>query len=275
MNNLYEKAEAARHFIQNAVPSISLDSCIVTGTGLGELWKDMEIISTIDYNEIPHFSKNTVQSHAGKLFICKHQGKNVAILSGRFHFYEGYKAAQVAFPIRVMHLLGVSNLLITNVAGGLNEDYSAGSIVAVTDHINIQPDHVLRGSNDERFGKRFTDMLRTYNLQVIENLEIFAKNQGINLHRGVYLALQGPSLETPAEYKYLKTIGADLVGMSSVPEAIAASHMAMKITTLSVVSNVCWPLESITETTVEEVIAVANKTIPKLNILMKQWIEIS
>lgn len=272
MNNLYEKAEAARYYIQQEIGDIQLQGCIITGTGLGEVWKELEIVTTISYHNIPHFPLNTVTSHAGNLYICNYGDKHIAILSGRFHYYEGYEAAQVAFPIRVMKSLGINRVLLTNVAGGLNKEYEAGSIVAVVDHINIQPGHVLRGINDDRFGSRFPDMLKTYDLEGIEKMQAFAQSKSLKLHRGVYLALQGPSLETPAEYQYLKNIGADLVGMSTVPEVIAAVHMNMKVIALSVVSNVCYPIESITETTLEEVIAVAKKTIPSLNLLIKYWI---
>ena len=274
MNNLYEKAEAARYFIQSSIEGITLDSCIITGTGLGEIWQDLTILHKISYSEIPHFAHNTVQSHQGVLYICEYENAFVAVLSGRFHYYEGHEADQIAFPVRVMKLLGIQKILITNVAGGLNERFRAGSIVSVSDHINMQPGHVLRGQNDQRFGNRFPDMLYTYDIKLQHALALYASENKIDFYTGVYLALQGPSLETPAEYQFLHDIGADLVGMSTIPEVLAAAHMNMKITCLSVVSNVCYPINSITETTVEEVIAVAKKTIPKLNLLMKYWLSL-
>jgi len=272
MQNAYEKAEAARHYIQQRISTISLNACIIAGTGLGEVWKDFEIKEEISYQDIPHFPKNTVQSHAGILYCCQYKGVNIAVLSGRFHFYEGHDAHDIAFPIRVMHLLGIQKTLITNVAGGLAESFKAGTIVAVKDHINLQPDHVLRGVNDHRFGNRFPDMLMTYDQELIKKLLSYSIKEKLDLQQGVYLALQGPSLETPAEYRFLKSIGADLVGMSTVPEVIAAKHIGMRITCMSVVSNVCYPFELLGETTVEEVIAVANKTIPDLNKLIKHWL---
>ena len=271
MNNLFEKAEASRSFIQNTLGPIKLDSAIITGTGLGEIWKDLSIIYKIPYSDIPHFKINTVQSHSGTLYLCEYQNKNIAIFSGRFHYYEGFDADVVAFPVRVIKALGIDRILLTNVAGGLNEEYEPGSIVAITDHINWHPGHVLRGKNDERFGLRFPDMLYTYDNETYDEL-IKVSSNITPIHKGVYLVLQGPSLETPAEYNAVKIMGADLVGMSTVPEVIAAAHMNMRISALSVVSNICYPIESISETTIEEVIEVANKTIPKLNDVIKNWI---
>jgi len=273
LNNIYEKAEAARFFIQKQIGSITLDSCMITGTGLGEIWKEMKVIHEIPYSEIPHMPKNTVESHSGILYICQHNSTHIAVLSGRFHLYEGYSASQVAFPVRIMNALGISRILITNVAGGLNPSYTAGSIVLVKDHINIQPSHPLHGFNDERLGLRFPDMLETYDQTVIAKLRAFAQKERIEFHTGTYLALQGPSLETPAEYEYLHRIGADLVGMSTVPEVIAAVHGKISVTVMSVVSNVCYPIEEISATTVAEVIAVAKLAIPSLGRLCVEWVD--
>jgi purine-nucleoside phosphorylase len=273
VNNIYEKAEAARWFIQQSIPDIQLDACIISGTGLGEIWKEMIVLKEIPYSSIPHFMRNTVQSHKGIIYICTFNGKHIAILSGRFHYYEGYNAQEVSFPIRVMKALGIPKTLITNVAGGLNPSYKAGDIVLIRDHINIQPGHPLRGFNDNRLGVRFPDMLKTYDTVSIEKLKAYAQSKSISAHQGVYLALQGPSLETPAEYEYLHRIGADLVGMSTVPEVITAVHSSMKVTAISVVSNVCYPIDKISETTVEEVIAVAKATIPSLSKLILKWID--
>lgn len=272
MNNIYEKTEAARWHIQQILRDLSLDACIISGTGLGEIWKDMNVVHEILYASIPHFQKNTVQSHKGILYICSYKGQNVAVLSGRFHYYEGYSPAEVSFPVRVMKALGTPKILITNVAGGLNPSYKAGDIVLIKDHINVQPGHPLRGYNDDRLGVRFPDMLKTYDEKYRKQLMAYAQNSGIILHEGVYLALQGPSLETPAEYEYLHRIGADLVGMSTVPEVITAVHSGMKVCAMSVVSNVCYPIEEITETTVAEVIAVAKASIPSLSNLILNWV---
>ena len=272
MNNLFEKAEAARFSIQSTIGEIKLDSCIITGTGLGEIWKEMEVLHKIPYSAIPHMPTNTVESHSGILYICSYEAKYIAVLSGRFHYYEGYGAAEVSFPVRIMKALGISRLLVTNVAGGLNPNYSAGSIVLIKDHINIQPGHPLRGYNDSRIGLRFPDMLETYDSDSIALLRAFAQRKNITVETGVYLSLQGPSLETPAEYEYLHRIGADLVGMSTVPEIIAAVHASMKVTAISVVSNVCYPIEEITPTTVAEVIEVANKAVPALSRICLEWV---
>lgn len=274
MNNIVEKAEAARWAIQQRIGAIQLDGCMISGTGLGAIWEEMDCIHEIPYHEIPHFKRNTVQSHKGMLYICRYANQHIAVLSGRFHYYEGYSAQEVVFPVRVMQALGVSRLLITNVSGGVNPAYSSGSIVFIRDHINTQPGHPLRGTNDDRLGIRFPDMLRTYDKEALDGLRAFAQKEGIAHHTGVYLALQGPSLETPAEYEFIHRTGADLVGMSSVPEAIAGVHAGMKVTGISVVSNVCYPIESITETTVEEVIAVAKAAIPSLSRICLEWVSL-
>lgn len=272
MNNIYEKAEAAKWHIQQVTGNIRIDSCIISGTGLGEIWKDMNVIHELPYASIPHFQQNTVQSHKGILYICKYKEQNVAVLSGRFHYYEGYSPAEVSFPVRVMKALGAPKILITNVAGGLNPSYKAGDIVLIKDHINVQPGHPLRGYNDDRLGVRFPDMLKTYDENDREKILAYAQKFDIIVHEGIYLALQGPSLETPAEYEYLHRIGADLVGMSTVPEVITARHSDMKVCAMSVVSNVCYPIEEITETTVEEVIAVAKAAVPSLSNLILNWV---
>lgn len=272
VHNIFEKAEAARHYIHHHIDGLKLDACMITGTGLGEIWNEMEVLHKIPYSDIPHFPKSTVQSHKGILYICKYHNKHVAVLSGRFHYYEGYSAQEVSFPVRVVKALGIPKILITNVAGGLNPSYKAGSIVFIKDHINVQPAHSLRGFNDERLGVRFPDMLKSYDRKAIDKLRAFAQKENIDVHEGVYLGLQGPSLETPAEYEYLHRIGADLVGMSTVPEVITSVHSGLSIVGISVVSNVCYPIEEITETTVEEVIAVAKEATPSLSKISLEWV---
>jgi len=184
------------------------------------------------------------------------------------HYYEGYSAAEVAFPIRILFCLGVKKLILTNASGGLQPHYNAGQIILVKDHINLLPDNPLRGPNENKFGPRFPDMSDAYNKEWRNATLELAKRSNINLEEGIYACFQGPSLETPAEYLYLNKIGADLVGMSTVPEVIAANHCGMKVLVLSVVTNVCMPIEDITPTTVESVIEVANKAIPVLKKLV-------
>ena len=272
MNNVFEKAEAAKFSIRKLIGDINISCAIITGTGLGNIWKEFDIIHTIEYTSIPHFPKNTVQSHQGKLFICSSNEKYVAIFSGRFHFYEGYSANQTTFIIRVMERLEINRLLLTNVSGGLNASYLPGTIVGIKDHINLQPEHPLRGKNNLIWGPRFPDMLNTYNQQILQKLSNFAIKSNIDFHVGVYLALQGPSLETPAEYEFAHNIGADMVGMSTVPEAITAHHMGIEITAISVISNVCYPITRLTETSIESVIHIGEKAVPNLNKLIHYWI---
>lgn len=273
MRNQFEKAEAARYYIQNKIGSeIQLNSAIITGTGLGEVWLELDLLHEIPYADIPHLAKSTVQSHAGCLYICRYKSEYVAVFSGRFHYYEGYSMSEVSFPVRIIKSLGIDRILLTNVAGGLNTNYKPGSIVGVRDHINAQPANSLRGPNDDRFGKRFPDFLEVYDSIQLEFLEVYSEVADIDFHLGTYYALQGPSLETPAEYEFIKRSGADLVGMSTVPEVIVAKQMNMSITVLSVVSNICYPIESLQETTLESVLEVAAEAIPDLNSLIMHWL---
>lgn len=274
MRNQFEKAEAARYAIRQLIgDEIQFDIGIVTGTGLGEVWKDMDVVQAIPYKDIPHFPTNTVKSHSGTLYIATTQGKNVLIFSGRFHYYEGYEAAEVAFPVRVAKLLGVDTILLTNVSGAVNPEYNQGDIIVVRDHINMLPSNPLRGHNDERFGPRFPDFKAVYDVDLRQTLVKTSQSLHIESKEGVYFAWQGPNLETPAEYTMIHRLGADLVGMSTVPEVIVAAHMGMKVAVLSVVSNVCYPVERIEETTQESVIAMAEKVMPKLNQLILHFIQ--
>ncbi|MCB0568966.1 MAG: purine-nucleoside phosphorylase, partial [Phaeodactylibacter sp.] len=221
----------------------------------------------------PHFPVSTVQSHKGKLVFGALAGRPVVAMAGRFHYYEGYTARELTFPVRVLKFLGIERLFISNAAGSTNPAIEAGDIVFIRDHINTQPDNPLRGPNDERLGPRFPDMLHTYDRQLnAMGLEI-GRRHGIRCHEGVYLALQGPNLETPAEYRYFHTIGADLVGMSTVPEVLVARHMGLPVMAMSVATNKCYPIEEIRETTVDEVIAVAQSAEPKMRQVMMGLLE--
>jgi len=242
---------------------------IALGTGLGNLVEDIEVETEIEYKDLPGFLISTVQSHAGKLIFGKLNGKQVVAMAGRFHYYEGYSIQQVTFPIRVMKALGVEKLIMSNVSGSTNAKINAGDIVLVRDHINLQPANPLRGENDERLGIRFPDMLNTYDKAMRATAKLVAQMKKIELKEGVYVCLQGPNLETPAEYNFLNIIGGDLVGMSTVPEVIAARHSGMRVMVISVVSNKCFPIEEITETTVEAVIELAQKAEPKMRTIVK------
>ena len=266
---LYDQIQEAVHFIRSKTAATPRQG-IILGTGLGKLTEDIRVETEIDYKDIPHFPESTVQSHQGKLIFGKLADKAIVAMAGRFHYYEGYTMKQVTFPIRVLKFLGVRQLFISNVSGSTNPDYQAGDLVFVKDHINLQPENPLRGVNDERLGSRFPDMLKTYDRKLIEKAKQIASAQGIRAHEGVYLALQGPNLETPAEYKFIHRIGGDLVGMSTVPEVIVARHSGMVVFVISIVSNQCYPIENITETTLEEVIAVARDAEPKMRLIVKK-----
>jgi purine-nucleoside phosphorylase len=241
---------------------------IILGTGLGNLSQKIEPVCEIPYQSIPHFPVSTVQSHAGKLVFGTLDGIPVVCMAGRFHYYEGYSMQEVTFPVRVLAALGIRRLYVSNVSGSTNPDFLAGDIIFVRDHINLQPDNPLRGANDETIGPRFPDMVHTYDNQFIaKGLEI-CKKLNIRAATGVYACLPGPNLETPAEYEYLHRIGADLAGMSTVPEVIVARHMYLPVMVISIVSNQGYPHEMLRETTVEEVIAMGEKLEPKLTALV-------
>lgn len=275
MTNLdiyYHNIQEAKEYIERAVNQPFPKTVLVTGTGLASIVEVLESIVVIGYEDIPHFPTSTVTSHAGNLHICKHGSELVAILAGRWHYYEGYSTKDFTLPIRVMKALGAEEILFTNVAGGVNESYEAGDLVMITDHINTIPDHPLRGPNDERLGLRFPDMLAAYDKNIQDNIRKSAMEQQIKIQEGVYYALQGPSLETPAEYTMIHRLGADLVGMSTVPEVIVAKHAGLRVGAISIVSNVCYPPERITNTTIEEVIEVAGKASLLLNKLLLNMI---
>jgi len=265
MESYYQKILASAEYISNRIDRSIPSIAIMMGTGLSSIVDEMDDCDSIDYIDIPYFPKSTVQSHKGKLVIGSLNGCKVIVLAGRWHYYEGYSSKELTFPIRVLKHLGVKTTIFTNVSGSVNGDYNAGDIVVIKDHINAMPDHPLRGMNDDRLGPRFPDMLKTYSYSLRKKIKSVAAQLNIPIHEGVYYGLQGPSLETPAEYVMINKVGADLVGMSTVPEVIVAKHAGMKIAAVSIVSNVCFPPERITETTVEEVIEVANQASDKLN----------
>lgn len=246
---------------------------IILGTGLGNLTEDIDIEVAIPYKDIPNFPVSTVESHKGELIFGTLSGKPIVAMAGRFHYYEGYSMKEVTFPVRVMKFLGVEHLFISNVSGSTNENMNPGDIVFIKDHINLQPENPLRGENDERLGPRFPDMLKTYNRVLNQRGLEIAKAHQIPAHEGVYVALQGPNLETPAEYKFLHMIGGDVVGMSTVPEVLVAKHSGLSVMVLSVVSNKCYPIENITETTLEQVVALAARAEPRMRLIVKTLLE--
>lgn len=251
-----------------ATPAIG----IILGTGLGALVQEIQKEIVIDYSEIPHFPVSTVESHHGKLIFGTLAGKKVVAMQGRFHYYEGYAMSQITFPVRVMKFLGVGTLLISNAAGALNQSYARGDVMLMSDHINLLGDNPLIGPNDDTLGPRFPDMSEPYNEALIAKAEAIARELGINVQKGVYVAMQGPNLETRSEYRFLRTIGADAVGMSTVPENIVAVHMGMKVFGVSIITDECFP-DTLKPITLEEVIAVANKAEPKMTAIMKELVK--
>ena len=244
---------------------------IILGTGLGALVQEIEIEQTISYEDIPHFPVSTVESHSGKLIFRQLGGKEVVAMQGRFHFYEGYSMKQVTFPVRVLKFLGIEKLFISNAAGGLNPEYQVSDLMVINDHINLHPGNPLTGKNDPEVGIRFPDMSEPYDLGLIEQAMTLAKEHGISTHQGIYVSVPGPNLETRAEYIYLRTIGADAVGMSTVPENIAARHMDLPCFAISVITDMGVPGQ-FKKVTIEEVIEAAAKAEPGMTKIIKQLI---
>jgi len=272
MISLFDKIQESKTYIERIlIPEAKI--AVVLGTGLGDFAQSLTDIIEIPYSEIPHFPVSTVASHQGKLVFGYKSGVPVVVMAGRFHYYEGYSAAEITFPMRVLKALGVEKMILTNAAGGINPHFNEGDIVQVTDHINLMPEHPLRGFNDERLGLRFPDMLQAYDAEMILSFGKIADNLGLSLKQGVYLGLQGPSLETPAEYKMARIMGADILGMSTIPEVIVAKHAGIKVAVFSIVSNVCFPKSAITETTVEAVIATVMKSVGRLQLLFDAYFE--
>ena len=243
-------------------------AAIIMGTGLGETAAKIENAVSIPYADIPNFPVSTVEFHKGRLIYGSIGGVNVIAMQGRFHYYEGYSMQQITFPVRVMKELGVQFLLLSNAAGGMNPGYKKGDLVLVTDHINAQPENPLRGLNDAAFGNRFVDMCCPYNVVLNEKIMAAAKTVSINIKQGIYVAVAGPSLETRAEYRYLRNIGADMVGMSTVPEVIVANHIGLPCAAVSVITDECDP-DNLQPVNIPEIIAVAAKADKGLSELFK------
>ncbi len=231
---------------------------IVLGTGLGALAGNIEDAKIIPYAEIPHFPAATVEFHKGQLISGNIGNKKVLVMQGRFHFYEGYSMQQITFPVRVMKELGIKNLLLSNAAGGINSDFKKGDLILIDDHINLLPENPLRGLNDPAFGNRFVDMCCPYDALLNKKLKDAANELQINLKAGVYASVPGPNLETRAEYRYIRSIGADMVGMSTVPEVIVANHVGLKCAAISVITDECDP-DNLQPVDIREIIKAANE----------------
>ena len=245
---------------------------LLTGTGLGDCVAGMTIEADIAYGDIPHFPVSTVSSHKGRLLIGRMKDRSILVFQGRFHLYEGYPPGEVVFPIRVMQALGVGIFIVTNAAGGLNPAFRPGDIMRLTDHINLTGENPLVGPNEPAWGIRFPDMSQVYDVQLGAQAQTAAESLGWSLQKGVYAGLKGPSLETPAEIRFLTTIGADAVGLSTVQEVIAAVHAGMRILGLSVITNVNHPDRPV-PATLEEIIAVADQAAPRLARLIEHVLE--
>jgi purine-nucleoside phosphorylase len=237
---------------------------VILGTGLGQLVTQMNVVDSISYTDIPHFPVSTVESHAGRLLFGTLGGKNIVAMQGRFHFYEGYSMQQIVFPLRVVKLLGTHTVLISNAAGGMNPAHRRGDIMLITDHINLLGDNPLIGPNDDELGPRFPDMSQPYSEKLIRIAQEVSKKEGLSMHQGVYVAVSGPNLETKAEYRFLRGIGADVVGMSTVPEVIAAVHMSMNVMGISVITDECFP-EELKPVDLKDILEAAALAEPKMS----------
>jgi purine-nucleoside phosphorylase len=267
---MIQQIQEAAEFIQRQY-STKPQFGIILGTGLGGLVSEIETELTISYTDIPHFPVSTVESHSGKLIFGKLAGKQVVVMQGRFHFYEGYDMKQVTFPVRVMKLLGIEKLFISNAAGGLNPKYNISDLMVINDHINLMTENPLTGKNLDEFGVRFPDMSEPYDQQLIGQALAIAKENSIPTHQGVYAGVTGPNLETKAEYKFLSIIGADAVGMSTIPENIVARHMELPCFAISVITDLCYE-GKIQKVSVEEVIAAAKIAEPGMTLIIKELI---
>ena len=266
---MLKKIKESAEFLQkktNCNPQVG----IILGTGLGGLVNEIDIEHSISYEDIPNFPLSTVEGHSGRLIFGNLGGKQVVAMQGRFHFYEGYTMDKVTFPVRVMKLLGIKNLIVSNASGGVNPRYEVGDLMILSDHINLIPNPLI-GQNIAELGPRFPDMSETYCSTLIEKAETIAKANNLPVQKGVYIALTGPTLETPAEYKYMRIIGGDTVGMSTAPEVIVARHMDIPCFAMSVITDLGVP-GKIKKVTHEEIQAVSEVAEPKLTLIIKELI---
>ena len=268
----WEHVDEAAKVVRDRWPAGSPTVGIVLGTGLGALAAEIAAEAVIPYPDLPHFPHSTVQSHRGQLVCGTLAGRSVMAMEGRFHLYEGYTAAQVTFPIRVMKELGCRTLIVSNAAGGLNPLHAKGDIVVIDDHINLLGLNPLIGPNDERLGPRFADLIEPYDRKLQDLALRTALEANVVAHRGVYVAVTGPNLETRAEYRFLRAIGADVVGMSTVPEVLVAVHAGMKVLGFSIVTDLCLP-DHLEPVKIEDILAVANEAEGKLRSIVKLILE--
>lgn len=268
---MWEKVQETVSYIKSQT-QFTPEYGVILGSGLGGFTDDIKIEYTLSYSDIPNFPVSTVQGHKGALVFGTIGDKKVMAMQGRFHFYEGYDMKEVTFPVRVMKYLGVEKLIVSNASGGVNDNYEVGSIVLIKDHINMMPEHPLRGKNEERFGPRFVNMSDPYSINMILKAKEIAKSLSITVHDGIYLGLSGPTFETLAEYKMVKILGADCVGMSTVPEVIVARHMEMETFGLSVITDM-GNEDNIETVSHAEVLEAAKKAEPHVRNLIKELIK--
>lgn len=267
---MLENIQRTAAYIKNRIGDFEPEAGIILGTGLGGLVKEIEVEKQLLYANIPDFPISTLEFHSGKLIFGTLAGKKVVAMQGRLHYYEGYSMEQIIFPVRVMRQLGIKTLFVSNASGALNPSFAKGDLMIIEDHINLQPNPLV-GSNEDELGPRFPDMSEPYKLGLIEKALDIAAANNITCHRGVYVAVTGPSLETRAEYKYLRIIGGDAVGMSTVPEVIAANHMGLPVFAMSVLTDEGFP-ETLKPVNIEDILAVAQAAEPKLTLILKELI---
>jgi len=263
MSNLIERIKETADFLKTKIEN-DYKYGVILGSGLGNLTKEISTHIKIGYADIPNFPVSTVKGHGGSLIFGELGGKNIVAMSGRFHYYEGYSMEEVTFPIRVMKALGVETLFISNASGGMNADFEVGDLMILTDHIYLQPDHPLRGKNYEELGPRFPNMNHAYNPEMIKKGLQIALDNEITCHTGVYVGVQGPTFETPAEYKMFSLIGGDAVGMSTTPEVVVARHGNMEVFAISVISDIGYPFDKADKVTHEFVLKKAAEAEPKM-----------
>ncbi len=271
MAELYEQIQEAKKTIQarwKGRPQVG----IILGTGLGGLVEEIETEAALDYGDIPHFPVSTAPGHAGRLVCGRLAGKSVVAMEGRFHFYEGYSLQQITLPVRVMRALGCDILIVSNACGGMNPQFAKGELMMIEDHINLMGDNPLLGKNDERLGPRFPDMYCPYDRKLLDLARRIALEEKIVLHKGVFVAVPGPNLETRAEYRFLRLIGADTVGMSTVPEILVGVHSGMRNVGISVITDMCFP-DALEPVNIADIISTANAAENKLRVLVRRLVK--
>ncbi|GGH21498.1 purine-nucleoside phosphorylase [Mucilaginibacter phyllosphaerae] len=268
---MLESIRNTTEYIKKRIGDFEPEAGIILGTGLGALVNEIEIEKQLMYSNIPDFPMSTLEFHSGKLIFGMLGGKKVVAMQGRLHYYEGYTMQQITFPVRVMKMLGIKTLFVSNASGSLNPEFKKGDLMIIEDHINLQPLNPLTGRNDSDLGPRFPDMSEPYKHHLIEKGLAIAKANNITCHKGVYVAVTGPNLETRAEYKYLRIIGGDIVGMSTVPEVIVANHMGLPVFAISVITDEGFP-EVLSPVSLDEILAVARAAEPKLTVILKELI---